>query len=218
MRKIAQTSTATALLLTGAGTALAGGVGEGVGEARVYWQMGFSETRQAELPMHYGFSLDYDRRYAHGLPGVPAALVNFDRKGFVNAWMNGVPFAQRMTLQQAEGEAAAGSTYTAVDYTLMALGALGVGYGISEVVDQKDTADRTTTAAPSPGASPSPSSPVPAPVPAPAPAPAPAALPSPVPAPFAAQMFLDERRVTPEYQRWLDEGTGGMGDLVLIKG
>ena len=41
----------------------------------------------------------------------------------------------------------------------------------------------------------------------------------PVPgAPLAGSYhLLQEREVTPEYQRWLDEGTGGMGDLLIVK-
>lgn len=137
--------------------------------------------------------------------------------------MNGMPFARRMTLQQAEGEAAAGTTYTAVDYGLLALGVAGIGYTISEVINQTDTPDAAGTPSPTP-ATPTPS-PTPAPgglpIPAPSggglPVPAPSGGGLPVPAPFAGSNgYFEERDVTPEYQQWLDAGTGGMGDLVLI--
>lgn len=232
MKKLAQTSTATALLLSGATTAMAAGIDSGIGAAQLYLRMGFDESAaQHSSQMQYGFALDYDRRNAN-LPGVPAAQVNFDRKGFLNAWMNGAPFARRVTLQQAEGEAAAGSTYTAVDYGLLAIGALGVGYGISEVVNQKDTPDGSASPSPGPGATPTPSPggglplPLPLPIPIPSgglPIPIPSGgLPLPIPLPAGAQLpFMgasaQEREVTPEYQQWLDAGTGGMGDLVLIK-
>jgi hypothetical protein len=43
-------------------------------------------------------------------------------------------------------------------------------------------------------------------------------LPLPIPAPLAGHSyFMDDRALTPEYLRWLDEGSGGMGDLVVIK-
>ena len=31
-----------------------------------------------------------------------------------------------------------------------------------------------------------------------------------------ASSSFEERAVTPEYQQWLDDGMGGMGDLVVI--
>jgi len=223
MKKLAQTSTATALLLSSATTAMAAGIDSGFGAAQLYMRLGFNEnTAQRNSEMQYGFALDYDRRNAN-LPGVPAAQVNFDRKGFVNAWMNGTPFARRVTLQQSEGEVAVGTTYTAVDYGLLAIGALGIGYGISEVVDQKDSSDPGASPSPTPGEepapSPSPGGGLPLPIPIPS-----GGLPLPLPIPIpvgGALTFvatsMQEREVTPEYQQWLDAGTGGMGDLVLIK-
>ena len=232
MRKLAQAS--TALLLSGTTTAMAAGVDASFGEARLYWRTSFGEQQAAPATAQFGMSLDYDRRYLTPgqLPPQPAAQVNFDRQGLTSASLNGIPFARRaVALQQTEGEgAAAGVTYTAIDYGLLALGAVGIGYTISEVVNQKDTSDAATPATP-PGTPPAqppagPSLPMPAgtpalPMPAGTPAlPMPAGTPAlPVPgAPLAGSYhLLQEREVTPEYQRWLDEGTGGMGDLLIVK-
>lgn len=212
MKKLAQTSTATALLLSGATTAMAAGIDSGFGAAQLYMRMGFDESAtQHNTQMHYGFALDYDSRHANPA-GVPTAQVNFDRKGFLNAQMNGAPFARRVTLQQAEGEAAAGTTYTAVDYGLLAIGALGIGYGISEVVNQKDSND---PGAASPGTPPGTPSPSPAPGGLCTPIPGAPCLP-PLPGFAGSSTPFEAGNVTPEYQQWLDAATGGMGDLVLI--
>lgn len=228
MRKLAQAS--TALLLSSTTTAMAAGVDSSFGEARLYWRTSFAEQSSQATAMQFGASLDYDRRYINQtLPGQPAAQVNFDRNGFVSASMNGLPFARRVAMQQAEGGAAV--SYTVVDYTLLALGAAGVGYGISEVVNQRDTPDAASPGTP-PGQPPAqpPSGPslpgAPAGSPslpgAPAGSPslpgAPAGSPSLPGAPLSGgYASYEERAVTPEYQQWLDAGTGGMGDLVLIK-
>lgn len=218
MRKLTQAS--TALLLTGATAAMAAGVDSSFGEARLYWHSSFGEQSSQPITSQVGMSLDYDRRYLpQSLTLEPAARVSFDRSGFVSASVNGLPFARRVSLQQTEGEgeaeSAAGTTYTAVDYGLLVIGALGIGYGISEVVDQKDSSD-TGTASPSPGPAPSPS-----PGPAPGnclPLPPPLNLCSPgVATAESGYRALELRIVGPDSQAWLDGGTGGMGDLVLIK-
>lgn len=221
MRKLAQAS--TVLLLSGTTTAMAAGVDTSFGEARLFWRTSFSEQLNQSTDSRFGATLDYDRRYSsQTLPGQPAAQVNFDRHGFVSAAMNGLPFARRVTLQQAEGEAPAGSTYTAVDYTLLAIGAVGIGFGISEVVNQKDTPDRASSTPAAPPGSP-PASPGGLPLPLPLPSGFPSGSPLPLPLPLpglaggSASYGFEERSVTPEYQSWLDQGTGGMGDLVLIK-
>ena len=227
MRKLAQTSTAL-LLGSAASTAMAAGLSSGFGDARLYWRMSFDESAQRAIESSYSFVLDYDRRFGDA-PPVPAMQVNFDRRGLMNAWMNGAPFARRVSLQQAEGDAGAagnGSTYTAVDYGLLAIGAVGIGYGISTVVDQKDTPDPARAGSPSgspPAMSPSsgplgpitgPLSPVTGPL-----SPVTGPL-SPVTGPLGlftgGNSSFEERAVTPEYQQWLDEGMGGMGDLVVI--
>ena len=231
MRKLAQTS--TALLLTGAATtAMAAGVGSSFGDARLYWRLSFDESAKRVAESNYSFVVDYDRRFGDA-PPVPAAQVNFDRRGLMSAWLNGVPFARRLTLMQTEGEgeAASASSYTAVDYGLLALGAVGIGYGISTVVDQKDTPDASSGGSP-PGGSPTmgpdagplgpitgPLGPILSPVTGPL---SPVLGPlSPITGPLGlftagASSSFEERAVTPEYQQWLDGGMGGMGDLVVI--
>ncbi len=226
MRKLAQTS--TALLLSGAATtAMAAGVSSGFGDARLYWRMSFDESAKRVADSSYSFVVDYDRRFGDA-PPVPAVQVNFDRRGLMQAYMNGMPFARRMSLMQTEGDAGAaagGTSYTAVDYGLLAIGALGIGYGISSVVDQKDTPDAAGSAGPNPAPmmSPmaSPFSPITGPL-SPVLAPlSPLTGPlSPVLGPLGLftgnSASFEERAVTPEYQQWLDAGTGGMGDLIVI--
>lgn len=235
MRKLAQTS--TALLLTGvASTAMAAGVSSSFGDARLYWRLSFDESAKRVAESNYSFVVDYDRRFGDA-PPVPAAQVNFDRRGLMSAWLNGVPFARRMTMMQTEGEgeAASASSYTAVDYGLLALGAVGIGYGISTVVDQKDTSDPASGGGSPTNGSPTtgpcagllcpvtgPLSPVLGPL-SPVTGPlSPVLGPlSPITGPLGgftagATSSFEERAVTPEYQQWLDDGMGGMGDLVVI--
>ncbi|MES2883887.1 MAG: hypothetical protein V4709_03730 [Pseudomonadota bacterium] len=227
MKKLAQAS--TALLLTGATTAMAAGVDSSFGEARLYWRTSFGESQSQPSEMKFGMTLDYDRRFEnHSLPLQPAAQVQFDRAGFVNASLNGMPFARRVSLQQAEGETAGGTSYTVVDYSLLAIGAVGIGFGISEVVNQKDTPDAPSAGPGTPPGMPpaGPSSPSVPGVPGlpglpglPPGAPSLPGLPAlpGLPGLAGAYQSFEERAVTPEYQQWLDDGTGGMGDLVVIK-
>lgn len=229
MRKLAQAS--TALLLSGASTAMAAGIDSSFGEARLYWRATFGERAHQPLGLQYGATLDYDRRYLQSdLPQNVAAHVSFDQKGFAGAAINGVPFARRVTLQQDEGASEAGSSYTVIDYSLLAIGAAAIGFGIYEVADGKNTPDAATPATP-PGNPPAqpPSGPSVPGLPglpglpgAPGGTPSLPSLPSLPGAPMSggtvgAFSSFAERTVTPEYQQWLDAGTGGMGDLVLIK-
>ena len=219
MRKLAKAS--TALLLGTATTAMAAGVDTSLGEARLYWRTSFGERLSQPVDMQFGALLDYDRSYTrHELPLQPAAQVQFDRHGFVNASLNGLPFARRVTsLQQTDGSG--DKVYTVVDYSLLAIGAIGIGAGIAAVVDQKDTPSTARPSTP-PGQPPAqppagPSLPG-APAGSPSLPSAPAGSPSFPSAPLSgAYVSFEERTVTPEYQQWLDAGTGGMGDLVLIK-
>lgn len=229
MRKLAQAS--TALLLSGASTAMAAGIDSSFGEARLYWRATFGERAHQPLGMQYGATLDYDRRYLESdLPQNVAAHVSFDQKGFAGAAINGVPFARRVTLQQDEGSSEAGSSYTVIDYSLLAIGAAAIGFAIYEVADGKNTPDAATPGTP-PGTPPAqpPSGPslpggtpsLPGGTPSlPGGTPSlPGGLPATPMSGGTAGAFSSfaERVVTPEYQEWLDAGTGGMGDLVLIK-
>ena len=227
MRKLAQAS--TALLLSGASTAMAAGIDSSFGEARLYWRTTFGERAHQPLGMQYGATLDYDRRYLESdLPQIVAAHVSFDQKGFAGAAINGVPFARRVTLQQDEGASEAGSSYTVIDYSLLAIGAAAIGFAIYEVADGKNTQDAATPGTP-PGNPPAqpPSGPsIPGLPGLPGLPGAPGGTPSLPSLPglpglsggtAGAFSSFAERTVTPEYQEWLDAGTGGMGDLVLIK-
>lgn len=237
MRKLANTS--GALLL---GTAALASAGQGpMDSANAYLRLGVDSHFQRVPYVQYGFAVDYDHRLTPHAIATPAATINFDGKGLTSATLNGMPFAHRVTLQEGEG----GEThFTAVDWTLVAVGATGLGLAATELFHGKSSPDpKTATATPSPTPSPSPTSlPLPLPLPTslppnplplptslpPNPLPLPTSLPpNPLPLPtslppnplglFTSNGYsLEERAVTPEYQAWLDAGTGQMGDLLPI--
>ena len=141
--------------------------------------------------------------------------MQFNRYGFSEASVNGVPFARTVRLAQAEGgEASSGggtfSNFTFVDWTLLAVGVTAVGYGISEVVNQKDTRDPatggtttggtttggTTTGGTTTGTTTG------------------TGLLAGVLGGYTSEaQVLGDTRNTAEYREWLDGGTGQMGEL-----
>lgn len=126
--------------------AVAAGPEQNQPEARAYVQFDFGGNRKVSNDFFYGLRLDHDRRYA--LPGMPSiAGVDFSAKrGFLSAQLNGLPFAYRtMVAGQDEGAgefvegAAEGDTvYTTMDWVLLGAGVLGVGYAAVEVFDSED--------------------------------------------------------------------------------
>lgn len=144
MRK---TALSIALSLTCVGLASAWGPNNDAPEARAFAALSFGESARSGMSeFFYGMRLD--QSYQSRLEGRPAlAQMHFDRHGFNEARVNGVPFAYTVRLAQNEGgeggESSPGafSNFTFVDWTLLAVGAVAIGYGISEVVDQEDTPD-----------------------------------------------------------------------------
>ena len=94
--------------------------------------------------------------------------------------------------------------YNVVDWGLLAAGAVGLGFAVSEVSNSDDSGDPGTASPPDPGITPDPGD----------------QIPTILPANLTygdrrgAFDFLPvERNMSPEYQTWLDGGTGHMGDL-----
>lgn len=88
--------------------------------------------------------------------------------------------------------------YSVVDWGLLAVGAVGLGFAVGEVSNSEDSADPTT--------------------PAPPPPPPPITPPPPVSVPLVGYVGTMTPRVSRELQDrldWLDGGTGQMGDLQL---
>ena len=136
----------TALAL--AGLVQAGGQRDAQPEARAYLSIGFGGRAEVPRDFFYGLRLDHSARSGAGL--APLMQLDFNRQGLNDARINGLPFARPARMQQDEGETAAGSTsrfanFTATDWTLFALGAAGIGFALQEVIDSKDTPERTGT-------------------------------------------------------------------------
>lgn len=153
MRKTVQT---VALLTACAGVAIAAAPRNESPEARAYLSMSYG---QSKLPSQffYGLRLDHDSRSELALAGAPPmAQLAFDRKGFSSASLNGLPFTRRVALAQDEEVVSDGgmfSGFTAVDWTLVAIGAVGIGFAIYEVADGKDTPDAAGSSSSSGGSS-----------------------------------------------------------------
>lgn len=141
MRKTVQT---LALLTACAGVAFAAAPRNESPEARAYLSLSYG---QSKLPSQffYGLRLDHDSRSELARAGAaPMADLAFDRQGFSAAKLNGLPFTRRVALSQDEEVATEGglfSSFSGIDWTLVALGAAGIGLAIYEVADGDDTSD-----------------------------------------------------------------------------
>lgn len=146
MRKTVQT---LALLASGVGVVFAAAPRGEAPEARAYLSIGYGQAKQVPSQFFYGLRLDHGSDSE--LQGAaPIAQLSFDRHGFESARLNGLPFTRRLSVNQDEGTGSEGgmfSNYSAVDWTLLAVGAVGIGFAISQVADSKDTPD------PAPGSS-----------------------------------------------------------------
>jgi|GEM_PF-1674345 len=150
MRKIVVVGAATVCLL-GAWVASAG-PNDTQPQARAYFKIPFGAEKHApKEPFHYGLRLDYDSRLTtvdgRELPAL--ANFDFDNRGNRLALVGGVPFAGHLAgpLNQNEGDTAStgggsgGGGFTFFDWSLLAVGAGGIGFLIYEVSKNKDTPD-----------------------------------------------------------------------------
>lgn len=110
-------------------------------EARAYLNFAFGGKYALPKNFHYGLKLDHDRRYVEA--GVPAIMqADFDSRGLVATRLNGLNLVERHYLTQDEGEAAPsgdGMTYTMADWGLMALGVVGIGFIATEVTNADES-------------------------------------------------------------------------------
>ena len=224
MRK---TALSIALSLTCVGLASAWGPNNDAPEARAFASLSFGESvRSNSNQFFYGMRLD--QSYQSRLEGRPAlAQLHFDRHGFNEARVNGVPFAYTVRLAQTEGgeggesgEPGTFSNFTFVDWTLLAVGVGAIGYGISEVINQKDSPDPvagtttgatlggttgTTTGTPLGGLLGGTTTGTTTGT---------GGLLAGLLGGYASEaQILGDTRSTAEYREWLDGGTGQMGDL-----
>jgi hypothetical protein len=119
-------------------------------QPQVYVSMSFGGTKAAAKDRNFFYGMRIDRdplAQVRGLP--PLAQLAFDRFGFQGAAMNGIPFAYRtVSHDQNDGGAA---VITAIDWTLLAVGAIGIGYALAEVIDQDDSPDPAPATPPAGG-------------------------------------------------------------------
>ena len=114
--------------------------------AKAYMNFGFG-GKDSSLPgnFHYGLRLDHDTRTSQmGQMSRPAIMqVDFNAKnGFSSALVNGVPFASHVSRFDEDGS---DTSYTMLDWGLLAVGAVGLGFGIAEVLKTKDDPDSKAT-------------------------------------------------------------------------
>ena len=222
--------------LLGAWVAAAGPNDNQQPQGHAYVRIPFGgSSRTVKEPFHYGLRFDYSANQGPSdgreLPAI--AQFDFDNRGNRLALVGGVPFAGRIQppLRQNEGDASApaggagSGGFTFFDWGLLAVGVGGVGYAIYEVSKSKDSPDPP---APPPGAATSSGGAanglataatglVDA---------AASALTAAVPGlPTASTGYTGNRTVDgalpfdpvdnrdQAYQKWLDGGTGHMGDL-----
>jgi len=122
-------------------------------QAGAYLSYGFGGVplRDAPAPLHYGLKLDHDSRLRDARPWTPPLFqLDFDNRGETLASFNGVPFAGRnLRLNQDDGGGTSSTTgggdskggFTFFDWTLLAIGVGGAGYLIAEATKGHDSPD-----------------------------------------------------------------------------
>ncbi len=108
---------------------------------------GYGKNNDILSSLHYGLRMDSTNPYglqASGQPVRPAFIkADFNlRDGFSGAMLNGVRFASHVRSFDEDG---GDTSYSMMDWGLLALGAAGLGFGIAEVLKTKDSPDPKTT-------------------------------------------------------------------------
>jgi hypothetical protein len=198
MRKTLLAATVAALS-SAAMLAVAADVDAVAPETRAYATFSFGGTQKPEQSaFHYGLRVDYQDRLA--TVARPAVMdLRFDRAGLLDTRINGLPVVQRLSLNQDEyGSNLPTTSYSIVDWGLVALGAVGIGFIAAETLGTEESPD-----------------------PAPAPPPSSGGL---LVGTIVDQLSVDggrdfgflptySERETIERERWLNSGSGQMGDL-----
>lgn len=155
--------------------------------------------------MHYGLRMDQSTAATVGQPVRPAFLqADFNlRDGFSGAMVNGVRFASRVKQFDEDG---GDTSYSMVDWGLLAIGAVGLGVGIAEVLKTTDDKDPTPAAGgpttPGSGGS-NPLCSVP--------------VVGGIVCPTLTETQVDTGMSNYDRLNWLDSGMGQMGDLVTVR-
>jgi hypothetical protein len=188
-------------------------------QARAYMNYGFG-GKDSSLPrnFHYGLRLDQDTRLATriGRESMPSIMqLDFNAKsGFESARVNGVPFASRSLRLNEDGTE---TSYSVLDWGLLAVGVVGLGFGIAEVVKTKESDDPKTTGTSTGGGTTGGT-------------PTGGTTTGGTPTGgttggllgtgllgFTGASYSGDRNVDAERQAWLDGGTGHMGDLNPVR-
>jgi hypothetical protein len=165
-------------------------------QARAYMNFGFG-GKDTSLPrnFHYGLRLDQDNRLAErlGRESMPSIMqLDFNAKdGFETARVNGVPFISRSMRLNEDGSQ---TSYSALDWGLLAVGAIGLGVGIAEVVKTKSSSNPTNTSTTTGGTTTG-------------------GLLGTGLLGFTGSNYSGDDKVDAQRQAWLDGGNGHMGDL-----
>ena len=121
-------------------------------EMKAYLNFDFGAPQAQSLGLHYGFRMEQDNRYRALLGNSTPALMQLDftgAHGFDSAKLNGVSLLKR-SVQLNEGEDAAApadstggmfSNFTVADWGLVAVGVVGVGFGIAKVAKSNESPD-----------------------------------------------------------------------------
>jgi hypothetical protein len=112
----------------------------GYPEARAYVGFGFDKPRDMTRPFQYGLRIDHDQRYL-SQPLPPIARVEFDRDGFSSAALNGINMVQREYQLDQFGTEVGEVRYSWADWGLLAVGVVGLGFLIYEIADNESDPD-----------------------------------------------------------------------------
>lgn len=132
-------------------------------EMKAYLNFDFGAPQAQSLGLHYGFRMEQDSRYRALLGNSLPALMQLDftsAHGFDSAKLNGVSLLKR-SVQLNEGEEAAApaeststggifSNFTVADWGLVAVGVVGVGFGIAKVAKSDESPDPATSSGTTP--------------------------------------------------------------------
>jgi len=118
-------------------------------EARAYlsYSFGAKDRNSLPAPLHYGLRLDHDSRLRGAAYGTvpPLLQLDHDNRGETLALANGVPFAGRNLRLNQDDSAGAGSAtgggWTFFDWSLLAIGIGGAGYLIYDATKGKSSPD-----------------------------------------------------------------------------
>ncbi|HUP91484.1 MAG TPA: hypothetical protein VM074_04490 [Solimonas sp.] len=196
-------------------------------EFRAYLSAGFGGAPGNAQAFFYGLRLDHDRRFQTA-PLPPLAQLQFGVAGFDSVMVNGMPLARSYLMQQDEGGAPPATTMSALDWGLVLVGVAGVGFAVAEVSSSDESPDPGSTGGTGTGGgttgggggTPLGGTPVGGELPTCAPDEIPViggeCLPIFTGTPDVLRNRMQGYRQvsTPEYQEWLDGGSGHMGDLV----